>query len=108
MSETQMEVDVLTVKQMLADQSIVLIDCREDNEHETGTIASAKLMPMSRWLDLAPALDEYRGQQLVVYCHLGQRSLQVTQWLRNNGFPEAQSMAGGIDAWCREIGPVTP
>jgi rhodanese-related sulfurtransferase len=29
----------------------------------------------------------------------------VTVWLRNQGFDQAQSMRGGIDAWSSEVDP---
>ncbi|MES2391447.1 MAG: hypothetical protein V4555_07390 [Acidobacteriota bacterium] len=32
-------------------------------------------------------------------------SLSVTVWLRNQGFSQAQSIAGGIDAWSRQVDP---
>ena len=38
---------------------------------------------------------------IVVYCHHGVRSLNVTNWLRQQGFEKVQSMRGGIAAWSR-------
>ena len=34
--------------------------------------------------------------------------MQVTQWLRQQGFDRVQSMAGGIAAWSDEIDPSVP
>jgi rhodanese-related sulfurtransferase len=34
--------------------------------------------------------------------------MNVTVWLRENGFEKAQSVRGGIDAWSREIDPGVP
>jgi adenylyltransferase/sulfurtransferase len=48
-------------------------------------------------------LGDSKQQQVVVYCHLGGRSLRVAQWLRQQGFTRAQSMAGGIDQWAEKI-----
>jgi rhodanese-related sulfurtransferase len=45
---------------------------------------------------------------LIGLCHHGQRSLSVTMWLRNQGFDQAQSLAGGIDAGSRTIDPTVP
>jgi len=36
------------------------------------------------------------------------RSMNVTVWLRNQGFEQAQSIAGGIDAWSAEVDPSVP
>ena len=40
---------------------------------------------------------------LVVICHSGMRSHQVTTWLRQNGFDNATNLVGGINGWAREI-----
>ena len=40
---------------------------------------------------------------IVVMCHHGVRSLNVTNWLRQQGFENVQSMRGGIDRWSREV-----
>jgi rhodanese-related sulfurtransferase len=36
------------------------------------------------------------------------RSAMVVDWLRRNGFPGAVNLAGGIDAWSREVDPSVP
>jgi rhodanese-related sulfurtransferase len=40
-----------------------------------------------------------------VLCHMGMRSMNVTVWLRNQGFEQVQSLRGGIDAWSVEVDP---
>ena len=40
---------------------------------------------------------------LIVVCHSGMRSWQVTQWLRQQGIDKATNLSGGIDSWAREI-----
>ncbi len=52
---------------------LFLIDCREDNEYAVASIAGAELMPMSRWQDEIPKLDNWQGKHLVVHCHHGRR-----------------------------------
>lgn len=106
-----MEVDVLTVKKWLdsrgdsSGSDLALIDCREPQEAEIVKIDGACLLPMSQIPDRLGELQQFRGKRIVVHCHHGGRSLRVAHWLRDNGFPEAQSMAGGVDAWAREIDP---
>jgi len=36
------------------------------------------------------------------------RSMNVTAWLRQQGFEKAQSMRGGIDAWSRRVDGKVP
>ena len=88
--------------------SLVLIDCRETEEHAHVHLPASKLLPMSELVDRVDELTPHRDRQLVVHCHLGGRSLRVAQWLREQGFAHAQSMAGGIDQWAVEIDPSLP
>ncbi|SEL17519.1 Rhodanese-related sulfurtransferase [Roseateles sp. YR242] len=47
-------------------------------------------------------------QPIAVYCHHGVRSLQVVAFLSRQGFDVVYNLAGGIDAWSREIDPSVP
>ena len=104
-----LEIDVATVRDWLSSRpDVALLDCREPSEAETASIEGATLIPMSQWSEAGPKLDALRGKHVVVHCHHGGRSLRVAQWMRANGFPNAQSMAGGIDAWSEQVDPSVP
>lgn len=106
MSEAPLEVSCAEVKQRLeANDDLLLLDCREQDEHDLVSIAGAKLLPMSELQERHAELAEYKDRPLVVHCHHGGRSLQVANWLRGQGYDQAQSMAGGIDVWAQEIEP---
>jgi rhodanese-related sulfurtransferase len=100
------EIDVTAVQAwQQSEENWVLVDCREENEYETAKIEGAILLPMSRWQEAIPKLETFAGKHVVVHCHHGGRSLRVANWLRENGYPTAQSMAGGIDQWSLQIDP---
>ena len=81
-----------------AGEEFVLLDVREPWEFETARIDGAKLIPMGDVPSRAhQELDP--EEPIVVVCHHGVRSMNVTVWLRQQGFEKAQSMRGGIDAW---------
>jgi adenylyltransferase/sulfurtransferase len=104
-----LEVDCRAVHQKLnAGEDFLLLDCREADEYATAKIAQAKLIPMSEIADRLRELEPHRQRPIIVHCHLGGRSLRVTQWLREQGFSQAQNMAGGIDQWSQEIDPTIP
>jgi len=85
----------------------MLLDVREPWEYETAHIASSKLMPMGDVPQRAhQELDP--DQHIVVMCHHGVRSMNVTVWLRQQGFEKVQSMRGGIDAWSRLVDEKVP
>ena len=84
-----------------------LIDVREPWEFATAKIEPSVLMPMGD----VPARAHQEidpDERLVVLCHHGARSLNVTVWLRNQGFENAQSLRGGIEAWSAEVDATVP
>jgi rhodanese-related sulfurtransferase len=103
-----LDIDVRTVKQMLdRGEKFVLLDCRENGEVVTARIVGTMHVPMRE----IPARIAELGQKqdrIVVHCHHGGRSQRVTQFLRQQGFEQAQNMAGGIDAWSQEIDSSVP
>ena len=98
-----------SAKEVLAqDETVVLLDCREPHEYELVHLPNSLLLPTSVFLQEAHRLQAVRERRILVLCHHGVRSLGVTQWLREQGFPQVQSVSGGIDAWAREIDPSLP
>jgi rhodanese-related sulfurtransferase len=88
-------------------EEFTLLDVREPWEFETASISGAKLLPMGDVPSRAhQELDP--EDHIVVICHHGVRSLNVTAWLRQQGFGQAQSMQGGIDAWSRRVDGSVP
>lgn len=108
MDEPQ-EIDAQAVQALRAGgEPFLLLDCREPDEHAIARIEGARLMPMQTIPERLDELEPHRASRIVVYCHHGVRSLRVVRFLRERGFPAAQSMAGGIEAWSLEIDPRTP
>lgn len=103
------EVNVHFVKSLM-DQGdeFLLFDCRENDEYALVRIEGSRLIPMSELMVRVEELRDHAGERIVVHCHHGGRSHQVTQWLRQQGFPGAQNMLGGIDAWAVEIDQQLP
>ena len=109
MSEYPLEVGVQEVKAMLdAGEAFMLLDCRREDEHAFVKIGGERFVPMQELPERVAELGEDRAQRLVVYCHHGSRSLMVARWLRGQGWSQAQSMQGGIDAWAEEIDTTLP
>ena len=89
---------------LLREGNARLIDVREPWELATAHIAGSLPMPMGD----VPACAHREldpDERLIVVCHHGIRSMDVTVWLRNQGFEQVQSMRGGIDAWSAEVDP---
>jgi rhodanese-related sulfurtransferase len=88
-------------------EAFTLLDVREPWEFEAASMLGAKLIPMGDVPSRAhQELDP--EDHIVVVCHHGVRSMNVTAWLRQQGFEKAQSMRGGIDAWSRTVDAKVP
>ena len=80
---------------------LTILDVREPHELDICKFEDSLDIPMH---SVPTNLDKLGDTALiVVVCHSGMRSLQVTRWLRENGFAHAVNLAGGIDSWARRI-----
>ncbi len=88
-------------------QEITLLDVREPWEYDVSRITGSKHIPMG---DIPARFNQEldSDSHVVVVCHHGVRSMNVTAWLRQQGFEQVQSLRGGIDRWAREIDPSVP
>jgi rhodanese-related sulfurtransferase len=94
------EVSVTQVDELLG-AGAALLDVREPYEWEAGHAPDAHHLPMGQLgLDNLPA-----GRPLLVVCHLGGRSAQVTDALVRAGV-DAANVDGGMEAWRRAGLPV--
>ncbi len=83
-----------------------LVDVRTHREIRIASLDGATVIPLS---ELPGGLDELdRETTIVVYCHHGPRSRHAVAFLRHRGFARARNLAGGIDAWSREIDSSIP
>ncbi len=103
-----LEIDVRSVNQMLSGgEKFTLLDVREPHEIATAAIPGSVRIPMREVPARLAELGDKAGR-IVVHCHHGGRSLRVTNYLRQQGFQQAQNMSGGIDAWSLEVDPKVP
>ena len=83
-----------------------LLDIREAAELDVAALEGAMHIPMG---EVPARLDELPADApLVVLCHHGVRSAMMVDYLRRQGIDAAVNLAGGIDAWSREIDPAVP
>ncbi|RCV65978.1 Rhodanese-related sulfurtransferase [Methanophagales archaeon] len=90
-------------KQMIDESSnIVILDVRTFAEYESGHVAGAESMPLSKMNCEAcrhASLDKYKSKDIIVYCKSGVKSEKASNILVNNGFENVYNMLGGVDAW---------
>ena len=91
------EVDVHTVASVKDQPDVYLIDVREQWEYDEGHIPGVTLIPMN---EVPNRLTEIpTDQEVIVTCRSGNRSGQVTNYLRQQGFDNVHNMSGGIVEW---------
>jgi rhodanese-related sulfurtransferase len=98
------EIPPAEAAEILREKGARLVDVREPWEFATTRIEGSLPMPMGEVPTRAQKeLDV--DERLVIVCHHGVRSMNITAWLRRQGFENAQSLRGGIDAWSVEVDP---
>ena len=104
MQELQITVEQLKVK-LDKNEKLVIIDVREPLEYKTANIGGT-LIPLreiaKRYTELDPK------QEIIVYCHHGNRSQRAVEFLYEKGFVNVKNLVGGIDAWSTKIDPKVP
>ncbi len=104
------EVTPADVKRRLdSGERLFLIDVREPHEHQQASIQGADLIPMRTIPANLQTIEGHSDEgPVVVFCHHGMRSLQVVNWLREQGVSNTQSMSGGIHGWSCDVDPTVP
>lgn len=82
-----------------------LLDVREPWEYARGHIAGAHLIPLGQ-------LEERVGEvpadrPVLAVCHVGQRSLLASLYLKRRGYSEVTNVDGGIAAWVERGFPLS-
>ncbi|MCT4586208.1 MAG: molybdopterin-synthase adenylyltransferase MoeB [Carboxylicivirga sp.] len=94
--QKQISADELSIWLQEVDRPVI-IDVREPMELTEGCIPGSINIPMN---EVPHRLDEIpRDKPVVIYCHLGIRSLHVINWLKNEAYTKLVNLDGGIEAW---------
>jgi adenylyltransferase/sulfurtransferase len=103
------ELDAVELARRLdGDAPPFLLDVREPWEWAVGNLEAlgARLIPVG---ELEGRVEEVpRDRPVVVYCRVGERSLTAARRLLDAGWTEVWNLAGGIQAWARDIDPDVP
>lgn len=90
-------VDTQTLKQLLQQQAITLIDVREPAEYSGEHIPGATLVSLSTFDPRKVPQDD--ETKVILYCRSGNRSTMAAQKLFDAGFSTVTHLEGGISAW---------
>jgi rhodanese-related sulfurtransferase len=93
---------------------LVLLDVREAEETRYAPLVDPRVVavPLSvlaRQRERALPVQMTPGAEVVVFCHVGSRSAEVTAWLSLSlGYTQVHNLRGGIDAYARLVDPSIP
>lgn len=102
------EIDTDAAEQAIRDADL-LLDVREPEEFQAGHIPGAVNIPrglLEFKLDNDPQLAA-RALDIVLYCKSGGRAALAARTLKELGYLQVHSIAGGFDAWAQAGKPVT-
>jgi rhodanese-related sulfurtransferase len=80
----------------VSENDATVLDVREADEWELGTLPGSKLLAMSEIVGKVGELDQQKAT--LVVCRSGNRSGQVAAYLAANGFERVANMTGGLKA----------
>jgi sulfur-carrier protein adenylyltransferase/sulfurtransferase len=97
------EIDVRVLDEKIKDnKDIYLLDVREKDEWEICRFENAKLIPMLQIPNKYKLIP--KDKEVIIYCHHGIRSRQITELLLNEyHFTNVYNLKGGIDDWAQKI-----
>ncbi len=90
-------IDAQTVAAIKDDPNVYVIDVREQWEYDEGHIPGITLLPMG---EVPARMSEIpTDKEVIITCRSGNRSGQVAEFLRQQGYDNVHNMEGGILAW---------
>lgn len=87
------------VRMMDANEDIVILDVRTEEEYAVGHIAGSVNIPHREVSYRLDELEEYRNKPVVVYCVVGGRAGLAEGALREAGFTNLLDLTGHMTAW---------
>jgi monothiol glutaredoxin len=99
------QLSVSDLKQQLDNDSVILIDVRGSEERALAALEAARTMDggTMQEIEVMP-----KDTALAFICHVGNRSQVAAEHFRKQGFTNVSNVAGGIDAWAKEIDSSVP
>ena len=86
------KINAETAKEMMQDDTVLVLDVRTAEEYEQGHIPRAILLPMDRIEKIGDVAQI--NDTILVYCRSGNRSAQAAQYLVDAGYTQVYDFGG--------------
>ena len=96
------KISVEEAYEMMASQEVVVVDVRTREEHESGHIENAVLVPNESIGSEMPEALPDKEATLLIYCRSGRHSKEAAQKLLSLGYQNVYDFGGVID-WPYEL-----
>jgi len=99
------EISATEVKRRLDQgETLTILDVREAQEVAICQLPNSLHIPIGQLQQRLTELEPYKETTVIVYCHLGGRSIQCVRFMRQHGY-NALNLTGGTEAWSSEVDP---
>lgn len=103
------EFESITPKQaqmlLQKDENVFLLDVRTEQEFSQEYIEGATLIPVQVLAQNLSKLEKFKNKKIIVYCHSGNRSVNASRILVENGYVPL-NVSGGITQWKNDGLPI--
>jgi glyoxylase-like metal-dependent hydrolase (beta-lactamase superfamily II) len=99
------EINVEKSKHLIAQGNLTIIDTREESEYAAGHLDRAVLLPrgvLEFKIGTIPELAD-KSRTVLIYCRTGGRAALAAQSMKTLGYTNVLSIAGGFEAWQKEV-----
>lgn len=84
---------------LLAEPTTVLLDVRQEDEHQWCAIPNSLLIPLNELPFRSGEIEHLKNTPIVVYCKAGVRSQYACELLAREGFTNLYNLNDGILGW---------
>jgi rhodanese-related sulfurtransferase len=100
------ELSAVDAFEMINNVQPLIIDVRTPSEYSAGHIPGANLLPVQVFAENIGKLEQYKDENILIYCASGNRSTVAAKMLLDSGFTKIHNLRQGIGGWQRHNLPM--
>lgn len=95
-------ITAMEAARLIENISPLILDVRTPREYAAGHLENSVLIPVQELQKRYRELEEYRNEDILIYCATGNRSTVAAKILIDNGFRRIHNLKSGISGWARQ------